>query len=660
VIRRSVLVWLALLLAYARIGHAQTPSITLDATAAPAGGPITAVIDGGPGNAGDFAGLYDADGNAMQWLYLNGTQSLAASGATGASITFMLPTKPGTYHACFFDASYRLIATSGSVTTTASSITLGATTGNPGVQVSAIVANAPGWTGDWAGLYDADGNNIEWQYLDGLHTPPASSIRDTTLTFTTPLTPGVYHARLFNAAYVEVAASGTITTENPRIMLGATTGTAGGQVTATIVNAPGLPGDFAGLYDANGVNLQWQYLDGTQTLPPAGRTSATLGFWLPGTPGVYHARLFKGDYTQVATSATISTFAPSVALSTTTGTAGGPVTAIVTNGPGGRGDWVGLYDQTGTDFGWMYLNGSHEMPDAGVTSAAVTFMLPVSPGAFSVRLSNGQYVSLAASGTITTMPPAVVPTISLDTTTAAVGGTITASVAHAPGWPGDFVALYDADDRIVQWQYLNGSLTPPAAALHDAALTFSLPATPGSYRARLLNALFEVVASSGTLTATAPSITSESSINHHTGTTLTVTIRNAPGTPFDWAGVYNAAGTLVQWQHLNGSHTAPSAGLTSATLSFTLPPTPYFYFDIPSDWLGSASIVQAPTFSIYTVKLFNGTNRWVGTSDTATVAPACPSAAVLSTPPLPHRLRMLSQCLRPSKAPFTLSRCLCQ
>ena len=151
-IRRSVLVWLALLLAYARIGHAQTPSIALDATAAPAGGPITAVIDGGPGNAGDFAGLYDADGNAMQWLYLNGTQSLAASGATGASITFMLPTKPGTYHACFFDASYRLIATSGSVTTTASSITLGASTGNPGVQVSAIVANAPGWTGDWAGL----------------------------------------------------------------------------------------------------------------------------------------------------------------------------------------------------------------------------------------------------------------------------------------------------------------------------------------------------------------------------------------------------------------------------------------------------------------------------------------------------------------------------
>jgi len=660
VVRQRVFIWVVVLLACARISQAQTPSITLDATAASAGGPVVATVDGGPGDVGDWAGLYDADGNAMQWLYLNGSQSLPASGVTGASLTFMLPTKPGTYHACFFDASYKLIATSGSVTTTASSITLSASTGNPGVQVSAIVANAPGWTGDWAGLYDADGNNIEWQYLDGLHTQPASSIRDTTLTFTTPLTPGVYQVRLFNAAYLEVAASGTITTHNPSIVLDATTGTAGGQVTATVAYAPGLPGDFAGLYDANGGNVEWKYLDGTQTLPTVGRTNATLTFSLPGTPGVYHARLFKGDYTQVAASGTITTVPPRVTLGATTGTAGGPVMAIVTNGPGGRGDWLGLYDQTGENFGWMYLNGSHEMPDAGVTSVAVTFMLPVTPGLFTVWLSNGQYVRLAASDAIATTPPAAVPTIALNPTTAAVGGTVTVSVAHAPGWPGDFVALYDANDKIVQWQYLNGLQTPPAAALHDPTLTFSLPATPGSYRARLLNALFEIVASSGTVTATAPIITSESSTNHHTGTTLTAKIGNAPGTPSDWAGVYDAAGNLVQWQHLNGSHTAPLVGLTSATLSFTLPPTRYFYFDIPTDWVGSASIVQPPTFSIYTVKLFNGANRWVGTSDTATVALTCATGATLSIPPLPHRLRMLSECLRPSTSPFTLSRCLCQ
>jgi len=659
---RSVCLSLILLLALAHAARAAAPTITLDAATAPAGGPVTVTVAGGPGNAGDWVGLYAADGNATQWQYLDGSQTLPASGATGATLTFMLPTAPGTYHACFFDASYRLIATSGSIVTMRSTVTLGASTGNPGVQVTAIVSNAPGWPGDWAGLYDADGHNIEWQFLDGSHTLPASSIRDTTLTFTTPLTPGVYHVQLFNAAYLEVAASGTITTENPSIMLGATTGTAGGTVTATIAHAPGLPGDFAGLYDATGRNIQWQYLNGTQTPPSNGRTTATLTFRLPGTPGSYDARLFKGDYTQVATSAPITTVAPSVAPTASIGVAGGPVSAVVTNGPGGRADWLGLYSSTGQNFGWNYLNGSHDTPEAGLTRATVTFMLPVTPGVFTVRLSNGDYVPLAESATITTAPPATAPTITVSPTTAPVGAPVTVKVASAPGWPGDFVALYDASDTIVQWQYLNGSVTPPAAALHDATLTFSLPATPGTYRARLLNALFEVVVTSNALTATPPTITSTSTTTH-AGTTMVVKVGNAPGTPYDWVGLFNSAGAMVQWQHLNGSHDAPSAGLTSATLSFALPSTAFFYTDLPGAGLPFASANLAPplTLNLYTAKLFNGTNLLVGTSDTTTASLACTAPSTPASPSLSaSRLKSAGHCLKTATSPSDLTRCLCQ
>ncbi len=75
-----------------------------------------------------------------------------------------------------------------------------------------------------------------------------------------------------------------------------------------IANAPGTPGDWVGLYDANGNPVRWQYLNGTQTLPTVGVASATPTFILPTTPGVYHARLFNGTYALVATSGTIAVF----------------------------------------------------------------------------------------------------------------------------------------------------------------------------------------------------------------------------------------------------------------------------------------------------------------------------------------------------------------
>src|SRR5712691_4700973 len=230
------------------------------------------------------------------------------------------------------------------LTITAPSITLDAAEGTAGGTVTATIANGPGTPGDWAGLFDANGTPVQWLYLNGTHTLPAGGLKFATVTFTLPATPGTYQVRLFNATYTLVATSGPITTSAPSVTIGATTGTAGGTVTATIANAPGTPGDWVGLYDANGTPVQWQYLNGTQTLPAGGLKSATVTFTLPATPGTYHVRLFNATYTLVATSGTITTSAPSITLGATTSTAVGTVTATIANAPGTPGDWAGLYD----------------------------------------------------------------------------------------------------------------------------------------------------------------------------------------------------------------------------------------------------------------------------------------------------------------------------
>jgi hypothetical protein len=373
--------------------------VTLGATTGTAGGPVTATVANAPGTSGDWAGLYDANGKCVQWQYLNGTQALPAAGVGSATVTFTLPATPGTYHARIFNGTYTFVAASGTITTTAPSVTLGATSGTAGGIVTATITNAPGTSGDWVGLYDANGIPVQWQYLNGSHSLPAAGVSGATVTFILPATPGTYHARLFNATYTRVATSGTITTSAPSVTLGATTGTAGGTVTATIANAPGTPGDWAGLYNASGNPVQWQYLNGSHALPAAGVSSATVTFILPATPGTYHVRLFNATYTRVATSGTISTSAPSVTLGATTGTAGGTVTATIANAPGTPGDWVGLADANGNWVQWQYLNGSHALPAAGVSGATVTFALPT-PGSYQVRLFNGTYTLVAISETI--------------------------------------------------------------------------------------------------------------------------------------------------------------------------------------------------------------------------------------------------------------------
>ena len=65
---------------------------------------------------------------------------------------------------------------------------------------------------------------------------------------------------------------------------------------ATVVNGPGLARDWVGLYSSNGATLlNWKYLNGTQSVPAQGSTSAVVSMPMPTTPGSYRLRLVSGS-----------------------------------------------------------------------------------------------------------------------------------------------------------------------------------------------------------------------------------------------------------------------------------------------------------------------------------------------------------------------------
>ena len=192
-------------------------------------------------------------------------------------------------------------------------LTVSATTVNPGATITVTVANGPGNASDWvmlAATSAADSGYLTWQYLNGLTTPPATGLTSATLTLTAPMTSGTYNFRLM-AGGTKLATSPTVTVQAPpppTLTVSATTVSPGAPVTVTVANGPGNPSNWVMLAAASAADssyLTWQHLNGS-TIPPAtGLTSATLTFTAPTTPGTYNFRFMAGT-TKLATSATVT------------------------------------------------------------------------------------------------------------------------------------------------------------------------------------------------------------------------------------------------------------------------------------------------------------------------------------------------------------------
>src|SRR5207302_799743 len=146
-----------------------------------------------------------------------------------------------------------------------------------------------------------------------------------------------------------------------------TTALPGAAVTVTIANGPGNQTDWVTLAPASAADsgyLTWVYLNGLQTPPSVGATTATLTFNMPATPGAYNLRLFANNtLTKLATSGTVTVSgivpAPALTGSPTTALPGTAVTVMIANGPGSQTDWIALVPAGAADSGyltWVYLN----------------------------------------------------------------------------------------------------------------------------------------------------------------------------------------------------------------------------------------------------------------------------------------------------------------
>ena len=99
------------------------PPVVATVTIAPnrvnVGQTVTAAVSNGPGNTGDWVGLYfatDPDSTVVDWKYLSGSKTRPGSGLTSASVLFT-PTVPGTYNVRFFqNDSTTKLATSATLT----------------------------------------------------------------------------------------------------------------------------------------------------------------------------------------------------------------------------------------------------------------------------------------------------------------------------------------------------------------------------------------------------------------------------------------------------------------------------------------------------------------------------------------------------------------
>src|SRR5437762_2710478 len=102
-----------------------------------------------------------------------------------------------------------LAVLSPTIAAAAPTVTVSPTTVAPGGLITVTVANGPGNVGDWIGLHAAnapDSTYIDWKYLNGLTTLPATGLTGATLTFTAPATLGGYQVRWFsNNTYTRLA-----------------------------------------------------------------------------------------------------------------------------------------------------------------------------------------------------------------------------------------------------------------------------------------------------------------------------------------------------------------------------------------------------------------------------------------------------------------------
>ncbi|HEY6213806.1 MAG TPA: hypothetical protein VIW45_16045, partial [Vicinamibacterales bacterium] len=398
----------------------------------------------------------------------------------------------------------------------------------------------------------------------------------------------------------------------PSVTASPTSPTAGGSVTASVANGPGGATDWVGLFDVDSNSrITWAYLNGLQTPPANGLSTATLAFATPTTAGRYNARLFAAanSTTPIATSNTVETTAPAAPPPAPSPTSAGVAVdgvvladsstnaSSVTTPPfstTSAGETLIAFvaaaqpttsgSQTATVKGagltWTLVQranaqpGSTEVWTAAATAqlSNVTVTATTSIGGTQLSLTVVSFTGGAVGASVSGSAATGAPSLSLTTTKGGslifgAGNDWDAAIARTLGVNQTMVHETLASTGDSFWvQSVMGS----SASAATAVLVNDLAPTTDRWNMVAI----EIVPNGTTPTVSA------SPANDTTGAPISAAITNGSANATDWVGLFDinaAPGSFLAWAYLNGSQTPPTAGLSSATVAFAAPSTPGQY-----------------------------------------------------------------------------------
>ena len=180
-----------------------------------ADGTLTATLANGPANATDWVALYcpPTAGSYADWKYLSDSTTPPASGVTGATLHFPVPTSATTCEVRWFaNNTFTLLATSAPVATSSPTIDVPghATAGG---TLSVTLAGGPRSPYDWVALYcpAGAGSYTDYKYMNDSRTAPGTGVAGATVTLMVPLSATTCQVRWYgNNTFALLASSSTV------------------------------------------------------------------------------------------------------------------------------------------------------------------------------------------------------------------------------------------------------------------------------------------------------------------------------------------------------------------------------------------------------------------------------------------------------------------
>jgi len=235
------------------------------------------------------------------------------------------------------------------------------------------------------------------------------------------------------------------------------------------------------------------------------------------------------------------------------------------NGPGNAKDWIGIYKSGETpgpnlSTDWKYVDGSTGTLNLQVAEAGKYFI------AF---FENDGYTELAER---ISLYVGEIPVLSLSKAGYAVGEDIQVSYSNAPGFPKDWLGIYNLNDTpglvgSAKWNYTTGTSGDINFTGLSAGYYFISYFLEDNYTEASERVIFSVGSDLATVN------TNQS--NYLSGQSININFENGPGTPKDWIGLFRQnppPGTppLVERQFIANQH--------SGSLSFDVLLDPGEYY----------------------------------------------------------------------------------